>query len=70
MLDINTFRLLIDFISYILCIHAFYYINMNNFFIKTTFSKSIIFKVNDTFEPNVLKSIMKTIFITSSPLPF
>ncbi len=70
MLDINTFRLQIDFISYILCIHAFYYINMNNFFIKTTFSKSIIFKVNDTFEPNVLKSIMKTIFITSSPLPF
>ncbi len=30
-------------------------------FIKTTFSKSIIFKVKNMFEPNVLKLIIKKI---------
>ncbi len=37
-------------------------------FVKVTFSKSIIFKVKSIFEPNVLKSVIKTIFISSSPL--
>ncbi len=36
-------------------------------FVKATLSKSIIFKVKNTFEPNVFKLVMKTIFINSSP---
>jgi hypothetical protein len=36
-------------------------------FVKSTFSKSIIFKVKNTFELNVLKWIIKIIFISSSP---
>jgi len=39
-------------------------------FVKGTFSKSIIFKVKNIFEPNVLKSVIKTIFINSSPFAF
>ncbi len=35
-------------------------------FVKATFSKSIIFKVKNTFEPNVFKWIIKVVFITSS----
>ncbi len=49
-----------------LCIHAFYHINMNNF-VNATFSKSIIFKVKNTFEPNEFKLVIKIIFIGSSP---
>jgi hypothetical protein len=40
------------------------------FFIKDTFPKSIIFRVKSTFEPNVLKSIIQTIFISSSLFVF
>ncbi len=36
-------------------------------FVKSTFSKSIIFNVKSTFELNVLKWIIKIIFISSSP---
>jgi len=36
-------------------------------FVKGTFSKAIIFKAKNTFEPNVLKLNIKTIFITSNP---
>jgi len=35
-------------------------------FVRTTFLKSIIFNVKNTFEPNVLKWIIKTIFIDPS----
>jgi hypothetical protein len=35
-------------------------------FVKATFSKSIIFKVKNTFEPNVFKWVIKIIFINSS----
>jgi hypothetical protein len=35
-------------------------------FVKTTFSKSIIFKVKNIFEPNALKWVIKIIFIYSS----
>jgi hypothetical protein len=35
--------------------------------VKVTFSKSIIFKVKITFEPNVFKWVIKTIFINSNP---
>jgi hypothetical protein len=31
---------------------------MNNVFIKATFSKFIIFRVKNTFEPNVFKLII------------
>ncbi len=34
---------------------------------KATFSKSIIFNVKSMFEPNVLKLVMKTLFINSNP---
>ncbi len=33
---------------------------------KATFLKSIIFNIKSTFEPNVLKLVMKTIFINSN----
>ncbi len=46
------------YIIYILCIHALYHINMNIFFVKTTFSKSIICRVKSTFEPNVFKLVI------------
>ncbi len=36
-------------------------------FVKTTLSKSIIFTVKNTFEPNVFKWVIKIIFINSSP---
>ncbi len=36
-------------------------------FVKATLSKSIIFKVKSTFETNVLKWVIKTIFINSNP---
>jgi len=36
-------------------------------FIKSTVSKSIIFKVKNIFEPNVLKLVKNKIFINSSP---
>jgi hypothetical protein len=39
---------------------------MNNFFVKNTFSKSIIFKVKNTFEPKVFKSVLKIIFTCSN----
>jgi len=39
---------------------------MNNF-VNATFSKSIIFKVKNMFEPNEFKSIIKIIVISSSP---
>jgi len=35
-------------------------------FVKVAFSKSIIFKVKNTFEPNVFKWVIKIIFISSS----
>jgi hypothetical protein len=35
-------------------------------FVKPTISKSIIFKVKSIFEPNVLKLVIKTIFISSN----
>ncbi len=35
--------------------------------VKATLSKSIIFRVKSTFEPNVLKWVIKTIFISSNP---
>ncbi len=66
MLDKNMFWFKIDFISYMWCIHAFYHINMNNF-VNATFSKSIILKVKNMFEPNEFKSIIKIIVISSSP---
>ncbi len=37
-------------------------------FVKATFSKSIIFKVKSTFERNVFKWVIETIFISSTPL--
>jgi hypothetical protein len=40
------------------------------FFVKITFPKSMILKVNNTFEPNVLKLAMKLIFVSSSPFAF
>jgi len=36
-------------------------------FVTTTLSKSIIFKVKNNFEPNVLKLVINIIFIISSP---
>ncbi len=39
-------------------------------FVEDTFSKSIIFKVKSTFEPNVFKAVMKTIIFNSSPFAF
>ncbi len=39
-------------------------------FTKGTFSKSIIFLVKNTFEPNVLKWVIKIIFINSNPFGF
>ncbi len=36
-------------------------------FVKATFSKVIIFKVESTFKPNVFKWIIKISFINSSP---
>ncbi len=39
-------------------------------FLEGTFSKSIIFKVKSTFEPNVFKAVMKTIILNSSPFAF
>jgi len=39
---------------------------MNNF-VKGTFLNSIIFRVKNTFEPNMLKSIIKMIFINLNP---
>ncbi len=42
---------------------------MNNF-VKATSSKSLIFKVKNTFEPNMLKWVIKRIFITSNPFAF
>ncbi len=33
--------------------------------VKGTFPKSIVFKVKSIFEPNVLKLVIKTIFINS-----
>jgi hypothetical protein len=39
---------------------------MNNF-VNATFSKFIIFKVKNMFEPNEFKSIIKIIVISSSP---
>ncbi len=65
-----TFWLQIDFISCILCIHALYHTHIYIWttFVKATFSKSITFKVKSTFKPNVLKWVIKIIFINSSPL--
>ncbi len=54
-----------DLLSCILCIHAFITYTWTTF-VECTFSKSIIFRVKSTFEPNVLKLIIKTIFINSS----
>ncbi len=62
---LDTFLLQIDLVSYILWIHALYHINMNNFF-KAIFSKSIIFKVKNTFGSYVFKLVFKIIFINSS----
>ncbi len=39
-------------------------------FVKATFPKSIVFRVENTFEPNVLKWVIKTIVINSSPFAF
>jgi hypothetical protein len=39
-------------------------------FVKGTFSKSIILKVKNTIEPNVLKWVIKIIFMSSSPFAF
>ncbi len=39
-------------------------------FVKGTFSKSIVFKVNNTFEPNVLKLVIKMVFINSNLFSF
>ncbi len=36
-------------------------------FVKTTLSKSIIFKVQNIFKPNVLKWVVNFFFISSSP---
>ncbi len=41
--------------------------NYEHFFFEATFSKSIIFKVKSTFEPNVFKTVIKQILINSSP---
>ncbi len=35
-------------------------------FVKATFSKFMISRVKNTFEPNVIKCVIKTIFINSS----
>jgi hypothetical protein len=69
MLNIDTFWLQMDLISYILCIHVFYHI-IWTIFIKVTFSKSIIFKVKNMFESNVFKLVIKIIFINSNPFTF
>ncbi len=37
------------------------------FFVKATFSKSIIFRLKNIFESNVLKFVINIIFISSSP---
>jgi hypothetical protein len=39
-------------------------------FVKATFSKSIIFKVKNMFEPNVLKWVIKKISLIQVLLPF
>jgi len=65
-LDINTFWLqMILYHVYYAFTPSITYIWIT--FIKVTFSKSIIFKVKSNFEPNVLKWVMKTNFINSSP---
>jgi hypothetical protein len=62
--------MLIDF-DYKLILYHIYYAFMPfitqtlTTFDKGTFSKSIVFKVKNTFEPNVLKLVIKTIFINS-----
>jgi hypothetical protein len=43
-----------------------YIIYIWTIFVKSTFSKSIIFKVKNIFELNVLKWVIKIIFISSS----
>ncbi len=40
------------------------------FFVKATFSKFIIFKIKNTFEPNVFKWIIKTKLLIQVILPF
>jgi hypothetical protein len=42
---------------------------MNNFYLGHIF-KSIIFKVKNTFESNVFKLVIKTIFVSSNPFAF
>jgi hypothetical protein len=62
MLNINTFWLQIDFITCILCSHAFYQINMNNFCYNHIFEIHNFQSQFSTFEPNVLKWVLKKQF--------
>ncbi len=63
-----SFWLQINFISCILCIFVFYSLNMNNYCYGHIF-KIHNFKVKNTFEPNVLKWVIKKI-IKLSPFAF
>jgi hypothetical protein len=54
---------------YIMHLYPLSYI-FEQFFIKTTFSKFITYKVKNNFELNVFKWVLKTIFINSSPFAF
>ncbi len=58
------------YIMYIMHSCPLIYIYIRTTFVKATFSKSIIFKVKNIFEPNVLKWVIKRIIINSSPLAF
>ncbi len=57
----NWFYIMYIIHSYLLS-HIYIWIT----FVKATFSKSIIFNVKSIFEPNVLKWVIKTNFISSS----
>jgi hypothetical protein len=59
MLNINTFWLQIDFITCILCSHAYYQINMNNFCYNHIFKIHNFQSQFSTFEPNVFKRVIK-----------
>ncbi len=56
------------YIMYIMhsCLLSYIYIYIWTTFVKATFSKSTIFKIKNSFEPNVLKWVIKKL-ISSNP---
>jgi hypothetical protein len=69
MLNTNTFWLQIDFISCILCIHALYNINMNNFYWSHIF-KICNCQCQKHFWTKCIQMGYKFFFISSSPFAF